>query len=408
MFEALAVVPRSELEARWARCRGHLAAAAPAAGGLLVFSRINIYYLSGTYGQGVLWLPLSDEPVLLIRKGLERARLESAIGSIVGFKSYGELAGLCAEAGSPLSKAVAVEKSGLSWQLGELLSARLNGREFVPGDAPIALARAVKSEWELAIMRVCGERHHRSLYEVLPGLLRIGMSEREISHLAWRVFFEHGHMGQLRMGAFGEEAFLGHVAAGDSGNYPSSFNGPLGLRGEHPALPFMGYAGKVWKAGEPLSMDIGFTIEGYTTDKTQAYWAGPKSSIPAGVQSAHSFCVDIQAWVCERLRPGAIPSELYLHAVREAERLGFAEGFMGLGDNKVPFLGHGIGLAIDGYPPIAKGFDAPLELGMVLAVEPKHGIPGVGMVGVENTFEVTASGGKCLTGERYDIVCVEA
>lgn len=408
MFEAIAVVPRSELEVRWAKCRKQLVQTAPAAGGLLVFSRINLYYLTGTFGQGVLWLPLSGEPVLLIRKGVERARLESEIRNVVGFKSYSELPGLCRDAGHPLSKVAAAEKAGLSWQLGELLSNRLKGHEFLAGDAAIALARAVKSEWELSIMRLCGERHHRALHDVMPGLLRAGQSEREISHLAWQVFFEHGHMGHMRMGAFGEEIFLGHIAAGDSGNYPSSFNGPLGLRGEHPSLPFMGYAGRVWRPGEPLSMDIGFSLEGYCTDKTQVYWSGRKGSIPAEVASAHSFCVDIQAWICERLRPGTTPAELYGHSVREAGRLGFAEGFMGLGENKVPFLGHGIGLAIDGYPPIAKGFDAPLEVGMVLAVEPKHGIPGVGMVGVENTFEVTESGGRCLTGERYDIVCVEA
>ena len=80
---------------------------------------------------------------------------------------------------------------------------------------------------------------------------------------------------------------------------------------------------------------------------------------------------------------------------------------MGLGENKVPFLGHGIGLAIDGWPAIAKGFDRPVEKGMVFALEPKHGIPGLGMVGVENTFEVTDVGAVCITGDRYDMVCVE-
>ena len=81
---------------------------------------------------------------------------------------------------------------------------------------------------------------------------------------------------------------------------------------------------------------------------------------------------------------------------------------MGLGRNKVSFVGHGIGLAIDEYPALTKGFDRLLEEGMVLAVEPKMGIPGVGMVGVENTFEVTAKGGKSLTGEKYEIICVKA
>jgi len=79
---------------------------------------------------------------------------------------------------------------------------------------------------------------------------------------------------------------------------------------------------------------------------------------------------------------------------------------MGLGKNKVFFVGHGIGLAIDEYPALANGFDLPLEEGMTLAIEPKIGIPGCGMVGVENTFEVTTAGGKCLTGENFDIITI--
>ncbi|MBU0909594.1 MAG: M24 family metallopeptidase, partial [Proteobacteria bacterium] len=84
------------------------------------------------------------------------------------------------------------------------------------------------------------------------------------------------------------------------------------------------------------------------------------------------------------------------------------KGFMGLGKNKVGFVGHGIGLAIDEYPVLARGFDLPLEQGMVLAVEPKIGIPAVGMVGVENTFVVTEHGGRSLTGDQFTIICVEA
>jgi hypothetical protein len=29
------------------------------------------------------------------------------------------------------------------------------------------------------------------------------------------------------------------------------------------------------------------------------------------------------------------------------------------------------------------------------------------MVGVENTFEVAAGGGRCVTGADYDIICIE-
>jgi Xaa-Pro aminopeptidase len=85
----------------------------------------------------------------------------------------------------------------------------------------------------------------------------------------------------------------------------------------------------------------------------------------------------------------------------------FEAGFMGLGGNKVPFVGHGIGIFVDDWPVVAAKFDSPFEENMVLALEPKIGISGQGMVGVENTFQVTAQGGVSLTGNSDDIICVQ-
>ena len=400
-------VPPEELVWRRERCRWALAGVAPEAGGLLVFSRLNIFYLTGTYGAGVLWLPLEGDPVLLCRRGLERARLESPLPRVLPFRSFRDLPGLLAQAGSPLSAVAAVEMGGISWALGRTLAEYLASVRLVAGDRALTLARSVKSPWELEILRSAGADHNRCLRERLPALIAPGMTEREIAHRAWEVLFEAGHQGLLRMESYGEEIFLGHVAAGENANYPSVFNGPVGLRGEHPAIPHMGWAGKRWEIGEPLVCDVGFVRAGYHTDKTQVYFAGPKSAIPARAAAAHAFCVEVQAWIAGNLRPGGVPSRLAEHCFAWAERAGFAEGFMALGGNKVRFVGHGIGLAIDEYPVIAKGFDAPLEEGMLLAVEPKIGIPGLGMVGVENTFEVTAAGGRCLTGADFEIVCVE-
>jgi Xaa-Pro dipeptidase len=146
-------------------------------------------------------------------------------------------------------------------------------------------------------------------------------------------------------------------------------------------------------------------VEGYHTDKTQAYWSS-SADIPVVARDAQSVCLDIQAALAEALRPGAIPSELYAMGMRMAEQAGFAEGFMGLGSGQVRFIGHSIGLAVDETPVIAARFDDPLLPGMVMALEPKIGIPGIGMVGTENTFEVTGSGGKSLTGDNFDPVFV--
>jgi len=79
---------------------------------------------------------------------------------------------------------------------------------------------------------------------------------------------------------------------------------------------------------------------------------------------------------------------------------------MGFGNHRVKFIGHGVGLFVDEPPVIAAGFDEPLQEGMVIALEPKCGIPGVGMVGIENTFAVTPGGGRSLTGKSPGLVPV--
>lgn len=408
VYTAIEQLPRQEAAARALRAQALLAQETPRAGGLMCFSRLTIYYFTGSLAGGLLWLPAEGEPVLLVRRGLERVRLESPLAKVATFRSYGDIVGTLADFSAPLGDVVAAEMGGLPWSLAQLLLKKLPETRFENGDRVVALARSVKTDWELAKMRLCGARHHKALHDILPQRIEPGMTERQISHAAWNVFFELGHTGMLRMGAPGEEIFLGHVAAGDNANYPSHFNGPVGLKGEHPAAPFMGYAGSVWREGEPLTVDIGFGLEGYATDKTQVYWGGPTNSVPDAARRAQDFCVEVQARTAEALKPGALPSELYARAMDMASTLpeDLRQGFMALGGNKVSFLGHGIGLAIDEFPVLAKGFDAPLETGMCLALEPKLGIPGLGMVGVENTFEVTPEGGRCLTGDAYDMVCV--
>ena len=85
----------------------------------------------------------------------------------------------------------------------------------------------------------------------------------------------------------------------------------------------------------------------------------------------------------------------------------FLDNFMGFNDRKVPYLGYGIGLEIAENPVIAKGFNEPLEEDMVIALEPKKGIAGIGMVGTENTFRVTRAGGKSLTGNHPGLLKIQ-
>jgi Xaa-Pro aminopeptidase len=107
------------------------------------------------------------------------------------------------------------------------------------------------------------------------------------------------------------------------------------------------------------------------------------------------------------LRPGTLCDELYIMALGQAAEAGLSEFFMGFGADQVKFLGHGIGLEIDELPVLAKGFKLPLDSGMVIAIEPKFTFPGLGVVGIENSYLITNQGYTKLTRSREGIISIQ-
>ena len=70
---------------------------------------------------------------------------------------------------------------------------------------------------------------------------------------------------------------------------------------------------------------------------------------------------------------------------------------MGMPGEQARFVGHGVGLELDEYPVLAQGFKVPLQAGQTIAIEPKFVFPDKGVIGIENTFAVSSSGGIKLT-----------
>ena len=405
-----------EMQIRQERCQKNLLALCPEADGLLVFHRPTIYYLSGTLGKGMLWLPKKGEALLFIRKGLERAKLESPHIPAVNYRSFREVPKMLA---GPAGKGqrihtIAVDKSFVPWDMAERLQKTMPDINFVNGDIAIRRSRAVKTPLEIQIMRVAGKAHHTILSSLLPARIHPGMTELKIANIYMNLCMEMGHNTPLRMSAFGEELYMGAVSAGANGAYPSYYDGPVGLKGAHPASPFWGNADVVWEKNSLLTIDMGFGYNGYSTDKTSIYFSGPQNALPTLAKEAQTCCQEIENALAKRLKPGAIPCELWAASQKMAEQAGFADGYMGTGGNRVAFVGHGIGLCIDEWPVLASRFDTPLEEGMVIALEPKITLPNhacraeqaLAMVGTENTYVVTPSGGQSLTGPAENIICV--
>jgi Xaa-Pro dipeptidase len=386
-------VPLAELCSRQQRFRAAMDAVSPGWEMAAVFSKVNLYYFTGTMQDGVLLIPRQDESVLWVRRSYERALEESLFPRIRPMESFRDAAASL----KTLPDAVFLETEVVPLALYQRFQKHFPFKQVRSADAQIRAVRAVKSSFEIGLMERAGEIHRRVLEDRVPAMLREGMSEADLCAELFLVLVAEGHHGVARFAMFDTEIVVGLIAFGESSLYPTSFNGPGGGYGMHPSVPLLGNRERKLRKGDLVFIDIGCGVEGYHTDKTVTYMFG--QSLPEEAIQAHLKCVEIHDSIASQLKPGAIPSQIY-KAVMEKLPSDFRDNFMGFGSRRAKFLGHGIGLQVDETPVIAEGFDEPLQENMVFAVEPKKGIKGVGMVGIENTFVVSSSGGRCITGGR--------
>jgi Xaa-Pro aminopeptidase len=393
------LVPANEISQRVSRLQHRLQEGT--VDGVLILDPVNMYYYTGTMQQGVIFVPTEGEPVFLVRRSFERAQLETPLKRVVPLKGFSQLQATLTDLGLR-TNILGVAEATLSVAVFKTLVKAFPGGAFTDISTLLGLVRAVKSDYEIGLIRKAGALHER-VYDAIPAMIREGMTEWELGAEIHRKTMALGYTGITRFAVSGMEMFLGIVSFGESGNYPTASIGPGGQVGLSPAFPLVGGMKKLGK-GEPLFVDTGFGYEGYFTDKTRIFSLGV---LPAAAVEAHTVCLEIQEAVRCRLKPGAIPSQIYEEVCGEfVHSRGFAKHFMGFGSNQVPFLGHGIGLAIDEFPVIAGKVHTPLEANMVIAVEPKKGLEGIGLVGVENTFRVTAEGGERLTPGSDEVTIV--
>ena len=394
-----AKVPASELNGRMQCFRSRMDCENPDWELAIIFSAVNLYYFTGTIQDGMLLIPRRDAAVFWVRRSYARATDESCFPQIRPMQSYRN----AAEAMGTIPGTVYLEAEHVSLDRYMRLCKYFAFTDPRPVDGVVSDIRSVKSPYERELMEHAGRIHRRVLEDLAPGILREGMSEADFTSELYTVMVREGHHGIVRFGMSGAEVMLGLIGFGENSLYPTYLDSPGGNAGMSPAVPLLGSRDRKLRKGDLVFCDIGCGYHGYHTDKTMTYVFG--GTLPDEAIAIHRKCVAIQDQIVPLLVPGAIPSEIY-ETVTADLGPAFLENFMGYGDRSVQFLGHGIGLEIAENPVIARGFDKPLAEGMVIALEPKKGIPGIGMVGTENTFLVTPQGGRSITGNHPGLIRV--
>lgn len=389
-------VPAAELKLRMSNFTARMDSLCPDWETVMIVNKANIYYFTGTQQNGVLLVRRGRDAVFYVRRSFERGQVESEFSSLVKINSFKDIAAAAGDCGSR----VHIEKEFVPLAYFERLNKYFNFKEILSCDFVLSVVRSVKTSYELDIMRRAGELHAKTLNDFVPSVAKKGISEVELGSEVLRFMLNNGHQGVARLSMFNTEMFMGQVCFGDNSMYHNTFDGPGGILGFGPAAPFFGNADRRLADNELIFIDIGCMVDGYYTDKTQVYSLG---TLPDEAYEYHERCVRILNDTVSRLKVGAVPSKIYEDVMTTLDE-SFLEYFMGVREERVKFLGHGIGLTIDEYPVIAKGFDAPIEENTVFAVEPKRGIPGVGLVGLENTYVVKNSGAECITGFNPSII----
>ena len=218
------------------------------------------------------------------------------------------------------------------------------------------------------------------------------MTELELSaHLEF--YFRTQELGGNTSRQIGVDFGYGIASSGLNSLTSSRFDGICSGLGLNPAFPFGGNRSAIQK-GDPVVLDYGVTYFGYHIDQTRMFSYGkphPKAL------DAYQAMVEIEEAVIAGMKPGKPWKACYEEALELAKKLGYEENFMGTGLDQVRFVGHGVGLELDEPPYIAAKMDSLLETGMTIAIEPKVALPGIGVVGIEDTVLMTETGTEMMT-----------
>ncbi len=365
----------------------------------IISQNSDLYYYTGSAQPLYFIIAANDPGLVLARKTIQRIQAEASHLSVEAFNSTKDLSAIVNRYRWDRAKRIGFTLDNISYVSVQRWQQLIPGADVIDLTWEIRGLRLVKSEAELRIQAKAGAVM-AGLPEVVRSGFRPGMSELELSAVIEKYLREMGHTGLVRCRREGIEMGLGVCSAGLNSLIGTKFDGVCAGIGTSKAVSF----GAGWEPipkGAPVTLDYAFNFDGYHVDQTRMFcWGEPSEKM---IQ-AYQRMVAIEQSIFELLRPGVIWEKGYRRAEQLAAEYGYAEEFMGLGAEKVRFVGHGIGLELDEPPFIAPKMEQLLEENMVVAIEPKVALAGVGVVGIEDTVVLKQAGPELLTPCSKEII----
>ncbi len=361
----------------------------------------DLYYYSGSVQPLYLLVPEQGKPLLLARKAVEQIRKDSVHIQLEPFSGMKDLTRIITANNFSKARRIGMTLETAAYTTVMRWQQLFPEAEMTDLSWEIRALRMVKSESEIAIQARAG-----AIMAEVPSLVRASfkpeMTELELSAVIESYFRLNGHGVLVRCRREGIEMGFGVCSAGVNTLAGTKFDGICAGTGVSAAVPYGAGKDKI-SQGIPVLLDYAYNLEGYHVDQTRMFsWGRPS----AEVSQAYEAMLQVEEFIIKNLRPGLTWGNVYDGALQLAVELGYEKEFMGLEPEKVRFVGHGVGLELDEPPFLAPKNDFLLASGMVVAVEPKVSLPGIGVIGIEDTLVIRENGPELLTTASSEFLVI--
>lgn len=307
--------------------------------GLLVTNPVNIFYLTGFKGVS----PQEREAMLVIRKpksvlitarlyGQEAKKLKSANLDVKIAAERNEYEDFIQEAFKNL-KTLGFESTNLTHFEFKKYQKLAIGAKFKPTKKLIENLREIKTKEEIVNITKAQLITQKAFEQILK-TIKVGQTESEIAEKLRSIIISSGAQGL---------AFDTIIASG-----PNS------------ALPHHQTKNRRLAMGDTLLFDFGAKYNNYCADFSRTVFIGRANSVQ---QNTYEHVASAQQLAIKQIKTGQPARNIFNTSRNYFKKLG-------LEDNFIHSLGHGIGLEVHEKPSLSKKSKDKLKNGMVFSVEP--------------------------------------
>lgn len=376
--------PSNELKNRIATIQKELAR--QQADACIVTTAVNLMYLTDAIFDGFLYIAPQGDPVMFVKRPVDISGENVEI-----IRKPEQITDLLPKYGLGQPRRVLLESDVVPYESIMRLRAALGMPEVLGVSTILRKIRMVKSDYELSLVRESA-RLQSLVYARISSIFKPGMTDIDFQIEMEHLLRKTGSLGIFRCYGDNMDIFMGSILAGENAAAASPYDFALGGKGISPVLP-LGANGTLLQPGITLMVDMCGNFTPYQSDMTRSFAIG---DVPEIAHRAHQVSMDIHREILSFAKAGTSCADLYFAAEEMTHRYGLEPYFMGT-VQQAKFIGHGVGLEINEPPVLTPRSREVLLPRMVIAIEPKYVLPGIGAVGVENTYIVHEDGLEKVT-----------